>query len=115
MTDFGSPTDKAAAVALQGDGKIVVAGTGNDQFAVARYTTAGALDPTFDGDGRTTTTIFGKNTEGAADVAIQSDGKIVAVGTAYDGHDFEYAIARYDTDGWLNGRMITDFAEPAND
>ena len=59
MTNFGSSTDKATAVALQGDGKIVVAGTGNDRFAVARYTTAGALDPTLDGDGSVTTTFFG--------------------------------------------------------
>ena len=73
------------------------------------------LDSTFDGDGSVTTTFFGTITESAADVAIQSDGKIVAVGTAYDGHDFEYTITRIDADGWLNGRMITDFAEPAND
>ena len=60
-TDFGTASEPAAAVAIQSDGKIVVAGTGNERFAVARYTTAGALDPTFDDDGTVTTTVLGKS------------------------------------------------------
>ena len=70
-TNFGSSTDKASAVALQGDGKIVVAGTGNDRFAVARYTTAGALDPTLDGDGSVTTT-FSARTSRAPQTSLSS-------------------------------------------
>ena len=111
MTDFGTANDTATAVALQSDGKIVVGGTGNGRFAVARYTTAGALDSTFDGDGTVTTTVLRNDSESAADVAIQSDGKIVAVGRAWDEFDSEYGIVRYDTDGWLDGRMITNFAD----
>ncbi|HSK55559.1 MAG TPA: delta-60 repeat domain-containing protein [Jiangellales bacterium] len=37
---------------LQPDGKIVAAGTANDYYAIARFTTSGALDPTFAGDGK---------------------------------------------------------------
>src|SRR5262245_1522703 len=56
--DFGSPTDFATAVAVQADGSVVVAGyTANSagsgfDFAVARLTSAGQLDTTFDGDGK---------------------------------------------------------------
>src|SRR5262245_22034152 len=52
VTDFnGSDRVQAAAVAIQVDGKIVVGGkapgSGTDDFALARYTTAGALDTSF--------------------------------------------------------------------
>ncbi len=55
-TDFGLQKDDIArAVALQLDGAIVVAGTtdnGTDtDFAVARYTPDGALDPNFGSSG----------------------------------------------------------------
>src|SRR5262249_26238123 len=56
----GSNNDQANGVALQPDGKIVLAGisqinsTGNYDFAVARLLSNGALDPSFDTDGRQT-------------------------------------------------------------
>src|SRR5512134_887122 len=58
----------ASAVAIQGDGKSVVAGSaaggsGEGEFAVARYGTDGALDVTFDGDGVVTTPIAGGGDE----------------------------------------------------
>jgi hypothetical protein len=65
-TDFGS-YDDANGVAIQSDGKIVVAGevesplTGNSDFGLARYTTAGLLDNDFDGDGMQTTDFAGDN------------------------------------------------------
>jgi uncharacterized delta-60 repeat protein len=50
---------KAAAVAIQSDGKIVAAGLGAGyDFGLARYTVRGRLDPTF-GDGGKVTTDFG--------------------------------------------------------
>src|SRR5262245_59650106 len=64
----------ATAVALQVDGKIVVAG-GEWQFAVARFKPDGTPDTTFDGDGHATTTAFGVWAAPHA-VAVQSDGKI---------------------------------------
>ncbi len=76
---------------------------------------AGELDPTFDGDGKLTTD-FGAE-EGAADVAVQPDGKIVAAGSSsistIDPYDF--ALDRYNPDGSLDttfsgdGRVITNF------
>src|SRR5687767_14705361 len=54
-TDFGSGADQGYAVALQPDGKIVVAGMSlgaiNTDFALARYNSDGSLDTTFDTDG----------------------------------------------------------------
>src|SRR5919106_53697 len=55
-TDFAGNRDRALAVAIQGDAKIVAAGratvSGNDNFALARYNPDGSLDATFDGDGK---------------------------------------------------------------
>jgi uncharacterized delta-60 repeat protein len=73
---------------------------------------AGELDPTFDGDGRVLTDFGGS--EFGDDIALQADGKIVAVGsTSTAGGDF--GLARYNPDGSLDptfdsdGRVVTDF------
>ncbi|WP_329385251.1 calcium-binding protein [Streptomyces sp. NBC_01351] len=97
-------------VALQPDGKIVAAGAAGNLFALARFTANGAPDTTFDGDGRVTTN-FGPENGGAADVALQSDGRIVAAGF----YASDFALARYNTNGSpdpdfnLDGRLTTDF------
>ena len=109
-TDFGSADDWAWRVAIQGDGKIVVAGgfyqesTGSD-FALARYNSDGSLDNTFDGDGKLTTD-FGSVDEDCTGLALQVDGKIVVAGYSNQGSTgYDFAIARYhgstdtDTDG----------------
>ncbi len=51
-TAIGSGEDFANIVAIQSDGKIVVAGTGNLDFAVVRYNTNGSLHTLFDSDGK---------------------------------------------------------------
>src|SRR4051812_27547114 len=107
-TDFGG-SDLAAAVAVQADGKIVVAGSSDGNFALARYGVDGALDPSFSGDGLVTTDLGG--TDDGQGVAIQADGRIVVAGAS--GGDF--ALARYTTGGGLDpsfsgdGRQTTDF------
>ena len=73
-TDLGG-TDDGQGVAIQADGKIVVAGGSGGNFALARYTAAGGLDTSFSGDGLQTTD-FGA-ADGATAVAIQGDGRIV--------------------------------------
>jgi uncharacterized delta-60 repeat protein len=112
-TDFGGG-DAAADVVLQPDGKIVVAGGAGGEFALARYNPNGSLDVSFSGDGRQTTD-FGGN-DAASGVAIQPDGKTVAVGVASSGSAGDFALARYNSDGSLDatfsgdGRQTTDFA-----
>lgn len=94
--------DAAHAVAIQGDGKIVVAGEANAQFAVARYTTGGVLDTSFSGDGLVTTTIVGANNIAHAVLIQPADQKIIAVGQADQGSSDEFALARYTTTGALD-------------
>lgn len=105
-------TGRLDAVVLQPDGKIVAAGrgapTGSFAFALARYRADGNLDSTF-GTGGIVSTPFtpGRGAE-AADLALQSDGKIVAVGFADDaGFDPDFAVARYNPNGTLDGSFGT--------
>lgn len=118
ITDFSATHEAINSVALQADGKIVVAGwssTGfDDNFALARYNTNGTLDSSFGMDGKLTTSFGGFDQ--ALSVAIQEDGKIVAAGFTNIGcPDFHFAIARYNIDGTLDnsfgsgGKLITSF------
>ncbi|MGD1219128.1 calcium-binding protein [Streptomyces krungchingensis] len=87
----------AQDVVLQSDGRIVVAGNngpGGD-FAVLRYGTDGSPDSGFGTGGRVTTDFGGSDQ--ARGVALQSDGKIVAVGQG--GPDTDFALARYQVAG----------------
>ena len=72
LDSISSTTD----LVIQPDGKIVAVGFANGDFAVARFTTGGLLDTTFDGDG-VAATDFGTASDGATAVALQGDGKLV--------------------------------------
>jgi uncharacterized delta-60 repeat protein len=96
-TAIGTGNALARALALQADGKIVVVGqvasaTVND-FGIVRYLATGALDLSFDGDGILLLDFFAAS-DSAADVAIQSDGKLIAAGTAQTGGGFRLAMVR---------------------
>ena len=75
LTSFGiSGTDIAECVAIQSDGKIVVAGhressSGDFDFAVARYNSDGTFDTSFGGSGEVTTR-FAKRIAEATSVAL---------------------------------------------
>ncbi|WP_395358546.1 calcium-binding protein [Streptomyces sp. YH02] len=94
-------------IARQADGRLVVVGTSEAGFALARYDTDGGLDPGFGGDG-TVTSDFGGGAHTANAVAIQpSDGKIVVAGTTEviaeeGGGCCFFSVARYNTDGSLD-------------
>jgi uncharacterized delta-60 repeat protein len=114
----------AAAVALQPDGRVVVAGIGGDifgPFAVARYLTDGSLDPRFSGNGRAVANVAGGE-ESATDVVVQHDGRIVLVGYADVPHEFGdpgmggFALVRFRRNGSLDpsfgggdGKLLTPF------
>lgn len=117
--DFGD-NDGANCMALQSDGKIVVAGvSGNFDFkliAIARINSDGSLDNTFSNDGKETTQI-GDYMNFANDIAIANDGKIIVAGTAYNNNETDFAVlVRYNTDGTIdytfgsdgNGRVYCD-------
>jgi len=85
-------------------GKIVVVGTdedgsGDDNFAIARYNEDGTLDGSFGNSGKVTID-FGYNFERAYGVAIQPDGKIIVTGNS--GNPSSCAIARLQPDGSLD-------------
>jgi len=109
-TPIGAAGSVIHGMAIQNDGKIVVAGTSNDginsEFAIARYNTNGSLDNTFGIDGKITTS-FGSQAE-AFCMAIQSDGKIVAAGYRYNDSTWEFAVARYNVDGSLDSTFDGD-------
>lgn len=92
----------ASGVAIQPDGKIVVAGTAEPDdghtFALARLTGDGVLDSSFGPGGRVVTR-FGDSAQAAA-VALQKDGKIVVTGytTAGPGNT-DFALARHQRRG----------------
>lgn len=110
------------AVAIQVDGKIVVAGHirdtfNNSDFAVVRYNIDGSLDTSF-GGGKVFTPI-GTGDDKASAVAIQPDGKILVAG--FSGSDF--ALVRYNSNGVLDvitsssvgiGNAMVSFTVAAN-
>jgi uncharacterized delta-60 repeat protein len=103
LTGFVRGADAAATgIALQPDGKIVAAGHGGDwDFALARYTISGKLDPSF-GSGGKVLTDLGDEDDQATAVAVQKDGKIVAAGQTGYKSTQHLALARYTTGGKLD-------------
>ncbi len=111
-TDFFGGPDHSRAIAIQTDGKILVAGNGRtlggsfNDFAVARYHPNGSLDATFDGDGKVLTDIAGNN-DNVQEVAVHTDGKIVVGGVAWvfatnTVTNNRFGLARYNADGSLD-------------
>src|SRR5262249_56712950 len=107
------------------DGKIVAAGeanvNGGDSFAVVRYNTNGTLDAGFGTGGKATTAFScgpGCSFAQAFSVAVQPDGRIVAAGYASTGGAFDFALARYNSNGTLDtsfgsgGTVTTDLGAP---
>ncbi|MGA8277799.1 MAG: hypothetical protein WB784_06355 [Rhodanobacteraceae bacterium] len=128
--DFGGDDD-CNGIAVQADGRIVVAGVtvpanGNHDFAIARLNDDGALDTTFGaGTGKVTLAfdLGGNNEDYANAIALQPDGKIVVAGFANNpGHGPDFAVARllgdgtYDSTFNLTGRETVGFdLGPGND
>jgi uncharacterized delta-60 repeat protein len=120
-TNFRGGADRATGVAIQPNGRIVAAGINgisqDGTFALARYLPDGTLDPAFGGDGKVKTN-FTPVIDGAQDVGLQENGRILAVGFANSvelGHTGSFALARYRRNGTLdpsfggNGKVRTNF------
>jgi uncharacterized delta-60 repeat protein len=122
LTNFATATsEETSALALQRDGRVVVAGRarvgGRWQLALARYREDGSLDPTFDGDGKVLTDVPASSDEEAQAVALQPDGKIVAAGFGGSGSAGRLVLARYRENGSLDptfgtgGIVVTDLPD----
>jgi uncharacterized delta-60 repeat protein len=116
-TVIGPDDDIANALAIQADGKIVVAGRSSNgsagfAYALARYNPDGSPDNNFDADGKLTT-VFSTALSEATAVLIQPDGKILAAGHADNVTTIEMAVLRYNSNGSLdstfngNGKVST--------
>jgi uncharacterized delta-60 repeat protein len=104
FSDYGQVND----IAIQPDGKIVLAGYNVHDFALVRFNSDGLLDNGFGSNGKVITA-FGGYDHTANAVAIQSDGKIVAGGGHYlfdeatwGTYFFGIDLARYNSDGSLD-------------
>lgn len=115
-----TPGENAHSVAIQSDGKIVVAASSghypSSDFVLVRYDPNGSLDTSFGGTGRIIIPMSYSESH-ARSVAIQSDGKIVAVGYTRSGNlvSSDYVVVRLNRNGSLDttfnstGIVITPF------
>ncbi|MGK4567771.1 hypothetical protein [Flavobacterium sp. 3HN19-14] len=120
VTSFGNGKSGPASIALQPDGKLLVAGkflqSGMQQMAVARYNPDGALDTSFDGDGKVLTNFGGTTSCNAMDVAIKPDGKIIVSGIVYT-LVRNFGVVQYNSNGSLDtsfdgdGKATAAFAD----
>jgi uncharacterized delta-60 repeat protein len=121
-TTLSTGNDVARAVATDGNGMILVAGSADNQFALLRYDTNGILDSTFGGgDGIVLTSVFGANDLGHS-LALQTDGKILVAGQTDNGSSDDFALVRYDGTGNLDltfgggdGIVTTNFGTNTNE
>lgn len=107
VTDLpGVTSESAQDVVALSDGRLLVAGSSKTgevrKWTIARYTAAGALDPSFSGDGVATTDFPADGS--IIQLAVQADGKIVAGGNA----GTRVALARYLPDGGVDPSFSTD-------
>jgi uncharacterized delta-60 repeat protein len=106
LIDLGAQ-EMGRSVAIQPDGKIVVAGysfsstTTNSKWSVLRFNANGSLDSTFGTNGLTQTSIL--NSAWATSVELDSSNRIVVGGTASDSAgDSYFVVARYLSNGALD-------------
>lgn len=112
---FGSQNDYGEFVLIQTDGKIIAGGKssltgGNLSFSLARMLPDGSFDATFGTAGKVTTT-YGTQGFEAVSGALQTDGKIVVIGTSFINAGLgtaQVAVVRYNTDGTLDTSFDTD-------
>ena len=129
ITTVNNYDDIGYAVAVQTDGKIVTAGYGgngtNYDFALFRHNPDGTLDTTFGNNGKVTTAFIGNTSINDQDygyaLAIGSDGKIVVAGQVWNGNDFDFGVARYNSNGSLDmtfnssGKKLFSFSPGSSD
>ena len=114
---FMSGLEDGVGVAVQADGKIVVAGhSSNVFFALMRFNADGTLDQGF-GAGGSVADNFGNPGGGARTMALQADQRIIVAGGLYgSGGTIDFALARYQGDGspdtgfGAGGLVLTDLS-----
>jgi uncharacterized delta-60 repeat protein len=112
---FGSAYEYCNSVIRQPDDKLVLAGSSNGDAALARLLPNGDFDLSFSEDGKLTLSFGAGNGSGFRKVLLQPDGKIIAIGEAYNGANFDFSAARFNADGSVDdtfgtsGKMLINF------
>lgn len=101
----GGGADFAGGVAIQPDGAIVLAGTSwngtDNDIVLHRLLPTGEIDTSF-GAGGVVSIDYSGGDDNAATLALQADGRIVVVGSTFNGSNFDVAVARLNTNGSLD-------------
>ena len=118
--DFGTNWDWPVGIAVQSDGKIVLAGFteaslyGPKDVVLARYNRDGMLDGSFDGDGKIVVDVTGGGDDEVGSLAVQADGRVLVGGSTRRGSGYSVFLLRYMPDGSLDasfdgdGKLIID-------
>ena len=125
ITPVGTGEDYAKAVAVQADGKVVVAGSsavvGGTRLSLVRYQRDGALDAGFGNGGKVLVSVGARGNDAANAVAVQADGKIVVAGASDQGASgLDFVLLRFNADGTPDagfgngGQAITDFGSDSD-
>jgi len=126
FTRLGNTYSEAHSVAVQPNGKIVVAGQRCDSSwvcdaAVVRYNANGSLNKTFSGDGKAFVDFGGGDNGSYGGLAIQPDGKIVIAGYMWNGSNYDMTVYRLNPNGSLDttfsgdGKARVGFGSGRND
>jgi uncharacterized delta-60 repeat protein len=111
-------SEHAAAVVIDAADRILVGGnvwidnpdptngggSGDSQFVVLRYTAAGVLDTSYNGDGIVIVEISGSDWDYLHDLALDGNGRVIAAGTS----NGKMGLARFTTSGYLDTSFSTD-------
>jgi uncharacterized delta-60 repeat protein len=101
ITSLSTSDDQANSMAIQKDGKILVAGYSNTSFAIVRYMPDGLLDQAFGNRGVVVASIRSGDDNSSA-LAVQPDGKIIVAGSSFSGTSNDFALVRCNVDGTLD-------------
>lgn len=122
---FGASHDYGYGVAIDSQNRAVISGrtsNGTDfDFAVSRLTATGALDASFNSDGKQTTAFLAATFATGRTIAVDREGRTLVAGSAFNGSNDDFAIARYTTIGTLDtsfggtGIVTVDFGGPGGD
>lgn len=119
LANFSSNWDGATDAVLQPDGKIALVGWSIGEssyysFAVARFNPDGSLDQTFGNGGK----VLVQDQGGLDAVALQGDGKLIALGSGNFTNDPAFHLLRFNVNGSLDstfgngGTVTTSFGQP---
>ncbi len=103
ITALGPRADRATAIAVQPDGRVLVVGVcQNVGLCAARYTADGALDASFGGNGQLPPVFVPNVSNVSASLALLPSGKFLLAGTCFDLGNDDFCVFRFNADGSID-------------